>query len=86
MSECMVLSFGEPILPVLRSDIKGAFTGSIPLPFFPPWTLMYCLELWQLFWDHEKEPQDEGSEAVTGKELRSLMIVKLPYQPKPPLD
>ena len=20
---------------------------------FPPWTLMYCLELWQLFWDHE---------------------------------
>ena len=43
-------------------------------------------EFKQLFWDHEKEPQDEGSEAVIGKELRSLTIVKLPYQPEPPLD
>ena len=53
MSECIVSNFGEPTLPVLRSDIKGALTGSIPLPFFSPWTPMHCLELWQLFWDHE---------------------------------
>lgn len=29
------LEFWEPTLPVLRSDIKGAFTGSIPCHFFP---------------------------------------------------
>ena len=51
---------GESSLPAIRSDMKRVLTGSIPLPFFLLWTPMHCLELWQLFWDHEVTSMGAG--------------------------
>lgn len=54
MSESTVTSFwGGLSFPIIRSDIIGALTDAILLPFFLPWAQMHCLDLWQLFWDHK---------------------------------